>query len=611
MYRLNLISDSINELSLDFISFSFNPGGFLLKILFVVLTIWIFLLFYGIGRITERMLSRKTSRKPLGLFIKFTLGYVVISTSIFLLGITSILTTINVLGLLIILSAVVLVDLKFFSIALPNIKHLLRYDFLKFLGLCFLLIGLLRLLPPQAAGDPLDYHLRFPKIYLFEKTIMIPSLGDESYATIPQLPEMLYITSQILSNGEISRYIHFGFFVLIYFLLFNLKFWNIASTKIGPFAALLFVSAPLILEIGTSAFSDLPALLCLLLSGFILITSKLSKKDIILAGIFMGGALASKIWILYYLPFYIILFSLLIGKNNPKKLAKSLAVFAFSALLIVLPWYIRSYIMSGDPFYVNSQLGRKDATTSIIDLVLKNFTYPYFVNRLSFGFDYGFLYLIGIFVGILNFKRILTFARKPYFVLLLILVISSLVVPIPLFAGRYALPYVVVIFTFSAMGFAILYEKLVGKIIVGVLFLVIGVYYLLNTLIILPYGLGWADSENYLKRNLIKDVRSYYDFNNTFTKAIKDKELLATYGMSEFYYANFRYKNIYYFYNQNNHILLIPTNEIHKLLIRGGDFGWFCNIEGIVNCKDYKIKLITFDSVAKLYLYDIDYKYDE
>ncbi len=130
------------------------------------------------------------------------------------------------------------------------------------------------------------------------------------------------------------------------------------------------------------------------------------------------------------------------------------------------------------------------------------------------------------------------------------------------------------------------------------------VYYALNSLIILPYGLGWAHKESYIKRNLIKDVASYYDYNGKFANNISPTETIVTFGMSEFYYADFRYKNLYYFYDQKRKQLNLPSS-VKKLLVRGGDYAWICGKVGISNCNEYEVKVITSDASANQFLYNI------
>jgi hypothetical protein len=207
----------------------------------------------------------------------------------------------------------------------------------------------------------------------------------------------------------------------------------------------------------------------------------------------------------------------------------------------------------------------------------------------------------------LFFKKIYKLIDKKYFALIVILFIASLILPISFVAGRYAFPYLLPVYTIAAAGFAVLPKRLNSKIVILLVGFVMSSYYAFNTFIILPYGLGWAHKESYIKRNLIKDVASYYDYNGRFEANISKDETIMTYGMSEFYYANFRYKNLYYFFNQKSKRLDLPTG-INKLLIRGGNYAWVCEKVGISNCYQFEVKIITSDASANQFLYNIKKK---
>ena len=175
-------------------------------------------------------------------------------------------------------------------------------------ALCIIVIsiGFFRLLPPAAAGDSIDYHVTFPRIYLFNHTMMLPPVGNESYSMVPHLPDLLYIFSELMSNGEAARYIHFGFFLVVFFLLWKVSFFAKNHVSAAQFTALLFISAPLMLHIGTASFSDFPAVLCLLLCLYLFTHEKLTIRSGMLCGLLLGGVLASKIWMFVYLPFFLL-----------------------------------------------------------------------------------------------------------------------------------------------------------------------------------------------------------------------------------------------------------------------------------------------------------------
>lgn len=562
---------------------------------------------YVEGRIILRNFFKTFVKKNYAFFLCISLGYILISSLIFLLGFIGFLSYLNVWLLILGLVALAVFDIRKNQIKVKLNFDLLRFEPVKYLVLGFILIAFLRLIPPQSAGDPLDYHLRFPRIYLHEHSMMLPPLGDESYVIVPQLPEMLFVISQVFTNGEASRIIHFGFFVLLCMTLYRADILKKRYKKAGEYSALLFASAPFILELGYQAFSDFPAILCVLLSLLILIEEQPSKRRLLLSGVLFGGALASKLWMLYYFPF-LAAFVFLISKKRGflNRIIYSLK-FAAPALCIVFLWYLRGYLLKGNPFYVNTDQGRIDADYPLVKSFFQYLSFKGVMDRLSLPTDYGPFYLFGISTFIIGWilgKIKVDFKIK---ILLTIFVAASYVIPIAIASNRYSLPYMVFVLILSGIGFSIATRQIVIKSIVFAVFALLLVYYSINTLIILPYGLGWANKNSYLKRELIKDHASYYDYNGKFSEKIKPDSTIVTFGVSEMYYADFMYKNAYYFIDQKKKIINIPST-FKKFLIRGGDYAWFCEKVKVENCTDYDVELLTYDSQANQYLYRIKYK---
>lgn len=609
MYRVNLISDSIAFLKEDFFKVSINPIGIIHNIFNIILILSLFLLLYSIGRMVNRRLFGNIF-KDLNLFINFALGYITAASSIFFLGFIGLLYPQAVIALILVFAVIVFLDIKAYPFDITFKMGLFKFELVSFLSLLVLSIGFLRLFGSQTAGDPLDYHLGFPRIYLENHSMMIPNKGNESYITIPQLPEMLYIPSEIVSRGELSRIIHFSFFVLTYLLICKISVFKIDNKNVRLLTGFIFISAPIILKISTAAFSDLPSIFCLLLSMFILTKDKITYRSLILSGLIIGGSLAGKIWTLYYLPFFVLFLILQTKRDGFIKITKNIAIFLISTLIIVAPWFLRSYLISGNPFYVNDQLGQGDITLPVRAILTPAFS----LRNISFiGIfnDYGPVYFFGIIVALLCVVNILKKISLQFKHLLIIMLLASLIFPWSISTGRYTIPYATVFMMVIASGYDLVLNNKFGKIIfISVSLAMIG-YYAFTTLIILPYAFGWADTNSYIKRNLIKDTSAYFDFNGKFENSITPNETILTFGMSEFYYADFRYNNIYYYFNKSNSSFNFPLSKIHKLLIRGGDYQWLCDTLKFSNCNDYKVLLLVKDDAAKMYLYNINYtKYE-
>ena len=604
MEKLNLILESLTDLQKDFIGFFFNPEFFLKQTIFILYVLLLFYVMYGSGKVLNKLFFDKSYDGRFSNFINFALGFSLISNVIFILGLLGLLTNFNIFLTLLFFIGISIWSFLKWPIKL-NIEIKRNLNWVKILSIFFILVAMLRLIPPQTAGDPLDYHLRFPRIYMDTHTLMIPALGDESYTTVPHLPELFYILTQVISNGLMTHVVHFGFFVLIFFLLYKVNFLANNREQVGPLSALMFVSAPLMLQLGTQAFSDFPALFCFLLSVGLLLTSKLNKKNLILSGILLGVAMASKIWILFYYPFAVLFLFIILRNTNFIDKVKKTLLYITCSFIIVAPWYIRAIVLVGNPFYINTSQGQNTQTYSNTTMFLRNFTMTGFSEKFNFTLEYGFFILIGL-LSLFLIKRKEVYKYKKFFLLLIILTLPVFFFPLGFGRGRYSLPYMLLSYQISATGLLYITKNNFVKVVTVVLWSCLAIYYMVNTFIILPYGFGWANADNFLRKNLSKDTASYYDFNGQFTRNIDKNETITNYGVYELYYANFKYKNVFYFINQDTHVFKLPNN-IHKLLIRGGDFKWLCNYLNIKNCSDYSVRLITSDLRTKQYLYNIKY----
>lgn len=608
MQKFILIQDELRNVLNDFTGFSVNFYSISFKAFEFLLVGLLFFQMYCIGRILERLFFKNIIDKKLSFFVKFSLGYVFVGSSIFLLGLFSILTRTNIVLLLCALTLISLFDTVRFGVKI-NLPQLPRTaDPVKILLIGFVVIYSLRVLPPAVNGDGNDYHISFPRVYLMEKTMMVPPLGDESYSTVPHLPEMLYIPAEVFTHGEMSRIIHLAFFFLVFYLLYVYGFASGKEKKINQFAALLFVSAPLILHIAPSPFSDFPAILCLMLVGYILSGEKPSSRVLVLAGILMGGALASKVWVFVIFPVYLVYLLFLVRRRGIGPVIKSLAIFVVAAVSIFALWLVRSYILSGNIFYINENLGRNDAKLSLAKYLLQGFGPNYLQYRFGPTGDFGFIYLLGLIVTIMNFKKLRQVINKNYLILVILLMLSALILPFSYASGRYSLPYIIPVFTIASFGLVLLHKKEVYKFIMLGIFGSIAVYYGFNTLLQLPYAFGWADTRNYEKRYVVRDPVAYYDFNGEFSKKIEKDEVIMTYGIRVFSFAHFRHKNLYYFVDQEKGVLTLTENDASKVLIRGGDFRWMCEKENLKNCDNYTVTLLTFDAGSNQRLYSIKYK---
>lgn len=618
MYSLERILLNIVEnykfLKEDFTGISFNLTGIIGVIESFLLSVIIILIFYLIGKKLKHLFF-KNYNTDLEYFVNIALGYIAVGTGIAILGTFSFLYSSVLLTYFFIVIGIALYPFDDLNKSIKYFFGLIRESYLSlkinkwiYMGVfAFVLISLLRLIPPEIGEDAVGYHTDLPFLYLKSHTMIIESKEIQRVIPVPQLGEMTYLVAEFLGIRDASRYVHFMFYFLIVILFFYISS-NKKNTVNGIVASLLFVTAPVIIRHASKANVDFQALFCWLLSVIIIARErKYSPSSIILSGIFFGGALATKLWAIAFFPTFL-LYIFLTQKIKLHSF-KLIVLFVLFSLTVSSVWYIRAYIITGNPIFPafsNNDLFYLESNRST------NLRYVGF-NKLIFSYSNIIAYSPLFFLGIIFLFNYLPELRKSlkrsgYFLFCTLLTIEHLL--IYYYLPRYLLNLysIGVIIISSGIG-QFIGKNGIRKYVFLVTFFVLFFYYFVNTILVLPYGFGWADKNKYLTRIFSKDSSSYYDFNHLFNKHITKSDLVATYRLAGFYYANFEYIDIGYIFDKNHRSFdLLRQKGVTKLIVFGGDTEWFCKQLKLTGCNPYKYKLLASYQPGLRYLYSINEK---
>jgi 4-amino-4-deoxy-L-arabinose transferase-like glycosyltransferase len=253
------------------------------------------------------------------------------------------------------------------------------------LGACAL-IGALA--PPAGVDwDALAYHLAIPNIYLAKHAIFyVPYI---SHSNFPFLTEMLYTIGLAFKSISSAKLFHFAMFILT-----GCAVYVIGKRHVGPLAgkvgALLFMASPVVLWEAGAGYADITTACYLTLAVFALLNwersgirndvttrrqeDKRTKREgggssdpypessiqnlvsgsrwLWLCGLMCGFALSTKA--LAGVPVAGLCFWALISEIRSKGWVegfKSSLGLAGIALVIGSPWYIKSFVYTGNPVY--------------------------------------------------------------------------------------------------------------------------------------------------------------------------------------------------------------------------------------------------------------------
>jgi hypothetical protein len=216
----------------------------------------------------------------------------------------------------------------------------------------FLIAFLLALAPPAEAFDALFYHLVSP-----ERTLMGQGLQPSSvpHFWFPALPEGLFLWVQGLQAVRTTQLLHLTWAVLALLLL-----WYWAATTLDQKTAqgtlIISLSIPSLYLLASWAYTDF-SLTFYCLAAIYGVWKAFEQGGpnpqpgwIILAGVAAGMSMAVK-YTSFPVPISTALLIFWWGRKDIKLAIWSILKFSLFALGVAAPWYLRTWIVMGNPFY--------------------------------------------------------------------------------------------------------------------------------------------------------------------------------------------------------------------------------------------------------------------
>ena len=206
-------------------------------------------------------------------------------------------------------------------------------------------IAFAQALAPATAWDGLAYHLKGPDIYLaagrITHTLDLPYLG------FPQFGEMLFLYVRLL-GGAASTLVHWVF-ALATTLLIAAQARRLWGETSGWIAAAIFLSAETVVIEAGWPYVDLMLAFCIL-AAYICLQSWREDQQrtvLVLAGIFSGFAMATKY---SAAPIVVGLLFIVVIRSGRARFRSTLQLAGIAALAAA-PWYLKSLLLTGNPFY--------------------------------------------------------------------------------------------------------------------------------------------------------------------------------------------------------------------------------------------------------------------
>lgn len=223
---------------------------------------------------------------------------------------------------------------------------------LSVIGVCAL-IGALA--PPGVNDwDTLAYHFAVPKLYIDWHAIKY--VPFTSHSNLPFLMEMLYTIGLMFpaaGGAVLAKLFHLAMALFTMLAVYSIGKKHF-SPRAGMIAAVVFASIPLVGWEATNGYIDLGASFYVTLAVLALLYHwREGGKWGVFAAITLGLAAATKTTALIFIPLaavWLVCNELRRGRGLRQALLQSVGL-SFLAFLIASPWYIKSWVYTGNPVY--------------------------------------------------------------------------------------------------------------------------------------------------------------------------------------------------------------------------------------------------------------------
>lgn len=205
---------------------------------------------------------------------------------------------------------------------------------------------------PSIDADGLGYHMLVPDLWLEDAGFSI--IEWNMYAPWPMNFELFYGAGLAFDSQYFGRYMHFLFGVLAIMLTYSFG-KELYDRKAGLIAALTLYTLPMVGVLSGTSYIDLFVLYFGFL--FFILCHEYARNDHkgmpLIIGLVLGAFIGSKI-IGYAFSIPMGFFFLWMSWKKHERIAhviKDSTVFLAAALVLSLPWLIKSWIMMGNPVW--------------------------------------------------------------------------------------------------------------------------------------------------------------------------------------------------------------------------------------------------------------------
>lgn len=226
----------------------------------------------------------------------------------------------------------------------------LAWKALAFLGALFLLLNIVMAFVPEIFYDSLVYHLAVPNYYLLKHRIL--PMSFLSHSNFPLNLSMIYTLALSLNNEILAKMVHCFMGVLTGLLIyFSVK--RIYNAKAALFSAVIFCSTPIFAMNSWTCGNDVGVtfFFALAFAAYLGWLKTGGSGQFALLSVFAGIMAGTKYTAVFAVAGLALSLAIHLWRNSgPARAVKGLLLYSGTVFLFILPWFIKNYAFTGNPF---------------------------------------------------------------------------------------------------------------------------------------------------------------------------------------------------------------------------------------------------------------------
>ncbi len=196
--------------------------------------------------------------------------------------------------------------------------------------------------------DELTYHIALPFRWIAADSLAV--FADNAFSGFPDLPQLLFRLG--CQNGGIlfPRLLVWVTYLSLFTAIY-IYFKACANRFVVLFMTFMFVASPLVISMMRSTYVEAFIMLNMITALLVLRETGNSWKTVFLCGLLAGGIVATKLTGLGVAAIIFIFLWSKYQKSFAGRRSSLLLYFALGGVCMALPFYLRPWLLTGNPFY--------------------------------------------------------------------------------------------------------------------------------------------------------------------------------------------------------------------------------------------------------------------